>query len=123
MQKKKSKFPVPIGPTDKLTLYWAPGSPFSRVIKVFLDVTKIPHNTKFIRVYLGDGQQEQYLQLNPRGKVPTLQESDGFAVSESATILRYLCATRSEIQDYWYPKDPKKRVAVDRALDFYIEMC
>ena len=37
--------------------------------------------------------------------LPTRQEADGFSLPESASIMRYLCATRrGAIADHWYPQ-------------------
>lgn len=55
-----------------------------------------------------------YLALNPVGGVPALQD-DGFVVSESHAILRYL-ATREGRGDL-YPSDPRERAVVDEFLE------
>ncbi len=55
-----------------------------------------------------------YLALNPVGGIPTLDD-DGFVLSESNAILRYL-ATR-EARDDLYPADRWQRARVDMMLD------
>ncbi len=55
-----------------------------------------------------------YLAVNPVGGIPTLDD-DGFVVSESNTILRYLAAR--EGRDDLYPSDPRARALVDELLD------
>lgn len=55
-----------------------------------------------------------YLAVNPVGGIPTLDD-DGFVVSESNAILRYL-ANREAREDL-YPTDPRERARVDTMLD------
>ena len=55
-----------------------------------------------------------YVQLNPRGRVPTLVDDD-FVLSESNTILRYLAGR--EGRDDLYPQDLRQRALVDEMLD------
>jgi len=64
----------------------------------------------------GELKTPEYLEINPRGLVPSITEGD-FKLSESATILRYLSVSRST-PDHWYPSDPKKRARVDELLDW-----
>jgi glutathione S-transferase len=58
-----------------------------------------------------------YLAVNPVGGIPTLDD-DGFVVSESNTILRYLAAR--ERRDDLYPADPQARAGVDELLDRWV---
>ena len=57
---------------------------------------------------------EEYERLNPFQRIPTLVD-DGLVLPESNAILRYL-ADREERDDL-YPRDPRERASVDRALD------
>ena len=59
----------------------------------------------------GAHKTPEFLALNPRGQIPTLEE-DGFSLGESSAIVRYLLATR-ETPDDFYPADPKKRAIQD----------
>jgi len=44
----------------------------------------------------GDFKKPEYLAKNPNGKVPTLEDDDGFVLWESSAILRYLAGKRPE---------------------------
>jgi glutathione S-transferase len=55
-----------------------------------------------------------YLAINPAGGIPTLDD-DGFVVSESNAILRYLAVR--ERRDDLYPAAPKDRARVETMLD------
>ena len=64
----------------------------------------------------GRTREPQYLAMNPTARVPTLVEGD-FVLWESNSIMRYLClAYRPDAPIY--PKEPKRRAAVDRWLDW-----
>ena len=58
-----------------------------------------------------------YLAVNPVGGIPALDD-DGFVVSESNTILRYLAVR--EGRDDLYPADPRARAGVDELLDRWV---
>jgi glutathione S-transferase len=55
-----------------------------------------------------------YLAANPVGGIPALDD-DGFVVSESNTILRYLALRAG--RDDLYPRDARARARVDELLD------
>ncbi|WP_375266477.1 glutathione S-transferase N-terminal domain-containing protein [Planktotalea sp.] len=55
-------------------------------------------------------QTDEYLALNPMGRVPVLIDGD-VRVFESAAILRYLAAQYGT-DDFW-PKDPARRAPLD----------
>ena len=53
---------------------------------------------------------DEYLAMNPHGKIPVLQDDD-LVLWESAAILRYLCASHAD--DSLWPKEPRARALVD----------
>ena len=65
-------------------------------------------------VPFAEPRPEEYLALNPFGRIPTLIDGD-LVLPESNTILRYL-AHREERYDL-YPLEPRERALVDAALD------
>lgn len=54
--------------------------------------------------------------INRFRKVPAIVD-DGFQLSESVAILRYLAA-QNNIDDHWYPKDLKVRARIDEYLEW-----
>jgi len=64
----------------------------------------------------GVTQEAHYLAMNPNARVPTLVDGD-FALWESNSIMRYLCMEYRPDSPI-YPKEPKRRAAVDRWLDW-----
>jgi glutathione S-transferase len=63
-------------------------------------------------------QTEEYLRLNPSGKVPTLVDGD-IGVWESNTILRYLC-NKLPGGGELYPQEPAARSQVERWMDWQL---
>ena len=80
-----------------IELYWGSGSPFAWRVMLTLEVKKLAYESKLLEFSKGEHKTSAYLQLNPRGKVPTLKDGD-FAVYESIAIMAYL--------DRKYPEPP-----------------
>jgi glutathione S-transferase len=80
-----------------IELYWGSGSPFAWRVMLTLEVKGLAYESKLLEFSKGDHKTAAYLQLNPRGKVPTLKDG-GFVVYESLAIMSYL--------DRKYPAPP-----------------
>jgi glutathione S-transferase len=65
----------------------------------------------------GGNQDVHYLELNPNGLVPTIQDGD-LVLWESNTICRYLAATHNG--ERLYPTAPAKRADVERWMDWQL---
>ena len=72
-----------------IELYWGSGSPFAWRVMLTLEVKGLAYESKLLEFSKGDHKTAAYLQLNPRGKVPTLKD-DAFVVYESLAIMSYL---------------------------------
>ena len=80
-----------------LEVYWGSGSPFAWRVLLTLEVKRLDYESKLLEFSKGENKAPAYLQLNPRGKVPTLKDGD-FVVYESLAIMAYL--------DRKYPAPP-----------------
>ena len=80
-----------------IELYWGSGSPFAWRVMLTLEVKGLAYESKLLEFSKGEHKTPGYLQLNPRGKVPTLKDGD-FIVYESLAIMSYL--------DRKYPTPP-----------------
>ena len=78
-------------------LYWGSGSPFAWRVMLTLEVKGLPYESKLLEFSKGDNRTPAYLELNPRGKVPTLKDGD-YVLYESLAIMSYL--------DRKYPDPP-----------------
>jgi len=80
-----------------IELYWGSGSPFAWRVMLTLEVKGLAYESKLLEFSKGEHKSANYLELNPRGKVPTLRDGD-FVVYESLAIMSYL--------DRKYPTPP-----------------
>ena len=72
-----------------MRLYYAPGSPFARIVRVALIETGLDANTEKQEVALYTPDSE-LLPINPVGRVPTFILDDGTRLTESLLILNYI---------------------------------
>ena len=64
----------------------------------------------------GGNDDPEYRAKNPNGRLPTLEEEDGFTLWESGAVIRYLCAKYS--MGDLYPEDLHERAAADKWMDW-----
>jgi len=72
-----------------IELYWGSGSPFAWRVLLTLEVKNLPYESKLLEFSKGENKAPAYLQLNPRGKVPTLKDGE-VVLYESLAIMAYL---------------------------------
>ena len=75
----------------KMRLYYSPGSPYARKVRVVALETKLDKKIEMVNVAVSpvapNGDVEKH---NPIGKIPTLVTEQGKAVYDSTVILEYL---------------------------------
>jgi glutathione S-transferase len=72
-----------------LTLYYAPGA-CSMAAHVVLEESGEKYEPRRVDLKGGEQRTEQYLKINPQGRVPALGLGNGAALSENTAILPYL---------------------------------
>jgi glutathione S-transferase len=72
-----------------IDVYWASGSCKSWSVLLALVVKRVPFASKLLEFSKGQHKTSEYLALNPRGKVPCIQDGD-YVLFESSAILAYL---------------------------------
>jgi glutathione S-transferase len=72
-----------------IEVYWGSGSPFAWRVLLALEIKQIPYESKRLSFSKIDLKSEAFLAINPRGKVPAIQD-EGFTLYESIAILCYL---------------------------------
>lgn len=96
-----------------IKIYGVHGSPFVRKVVVALDFKNVPYELVPQMPFSGD---QEYLKVNPLGKVPTLVEGD-LTLGDSKVICRYIESTHPD--PALYPTD-----ITDRAkTDWYEDLC
>eukprot|EP00126_Sphaerothecum_destruens_P009961 Sdes_comp20642_c0_seq3m15833 len=100
-----------------LKFYLDAASQPARSVLLFLRHNQIPFQEIPIRIAKGDTRKPEFLSINPQGKIPLI-DHDGFILTESCAILKYLCSFPSfQVPNDWYPsKDLKKVAKVDEYL-------
>jgi glutathione S-transferase len=83
-----------------------------------LEELKEPYKREDYGRQFNNTQTEEYLRLNPNGKVPTLVDGET-VVWESNTILRYL-SNKLAGGAALYPSDPAERSQVERWMDWQL---
>lgn len=98
-----------------MKLYYHPASTTSRMVTMFAADAGIPLDLQVIDLMTGEQLKPEYKAINPNGLVPYLDD-DGFGLSESGAILRYLA---SKYDSAAYPKDIKARAKVDELMEWF----
>ena len=88
-----------------------------RAVLALLYASKLPFETKEVRLATKDHLKPEFAKINPARQVPALTDGD-FALAESHAIMRYLCQAYN-LDDHWYPSDIRARAMCDSYLDFH----
>jgi glutathione S-transferase len=97
-----------------MKLYMHPVATTCRPIRLFVAENKIPVEEEIVDILGGAQYVLPYSGMNPNSLVPML-EDDGFRLTESSAILKYLA---DKINSPAYPKDPKLRAKVNELMDW-----
>ncbi len=94
---------------DRLQLYSAP-TPNGVKVSIMLEETGLPYEPHFINIFENQTWTEDFLSLNPNGKIPAIVDPDGpggqsFGLFESGAILLYLADKTGR----FIPADPARR--------------
>src|SRR5690349_2814355 len=93
----------------------------SNVQKVMWAVTEmnLPHERIDIGGPFGKNREKAYLDMNPNGLVPTIEEEDGYTLWESNSILRYLAAKHKSSLE---PADLRRRANAQKWMDWQLSV-
>jgi glutathione S-transferase len=98
-----------------MKLYLEPASTTCRGITLFAAEHDIPLELVHVDLFSGGHLTPEFTAPNPNQRVPVL-EHDGFLLTESSTILKYL----AELADSaTYPKALQARARVNEAMDWF----
>ena len=89
----------------------------SRLVEVVSKVIGLEPEYSIVDLRTGKQYEEEYARLNLKSKVPVLVDTDGFVLSESYAIVKYLCDKNNKTD--LYPsatESPKDRAIVDQYL-------
>lgn len=94
-----------------IKLYDSPQSVDARKIRLLAAELGIPLQCVSVSLMKGENLSPDYLAQNPAGRIPAVDD-DGFVLTESASILKYLAAKR--IEKGLIPTDPKEYARLDQ---------
>lgn len=70
---------------------YSDGSPNGHKISIALEELGTPYRVNPVSVFTGEGQSQEFLAINPNGKIPVIRDSaTGQVLTESNAILLYL---------------------------------
>ena len=98
-----------------MKLYVVNGAPNARKVRAVVNHLGLAVEQIFLDFFKGETKSAAYLNINPTGRVPTL-EHEGLVLSESNAINKYLCAQCPG--NTLYPADPRLQADIDRWLSW-----
>jgi glutathione S-transferase len=98
-----------------MIIYGHPMSQHVRRIQMLCEEISTPYSFQPIALDKGEQYTEEFLEKNPNGKVPVVDDN-GFVLWESHAIMRYI-ADKNKARK-WYPTEPKARAEVEKWLDW-----
>jgi glutathione S-transferase len=101
--------------TVALIFYYGSGSPFAWKVHFALEHKAIPYERKILSFSAGDTRKPEFAALNPRMKVPTIDD-DGFVLYESNAIVEYLEDAYPGRGAPLFPGDARQRALIRRLV-------
>lgn len=89
----------------------------SRALWMFMKLNKIPFEPEVVKLARGQQFSKSYAKINRFKMVPCIDDN-GFKLSESVAIFRYLAAKHPEVADHWYPNELHQRAKVDEYFEW-----
>ncbi|MCW7481576.1 glutathione S-transferase family protein [Leptospira kanakyensis] len=96
-------------------LYSNPRSPYSMRVHIYLRYRNLPYETIPIVLEKLENRKKPFLQINPYGKVPVLQDGE-FVLSESSAIIRYL-EEKHSFPNPFFSTDIQSRALLNQAIN------
>lgn len=106
-----------------INFYYGSGSPFAWRVWFALEHKALAYDLKEMSFSGGDLKTAAYLRINPRGKVPAI-EDDGFPLYESAAIVEYLQDQYPNSGASLFPGDAQSKAHIRRLVneaDLYLD--
>jgi glutathione S-transferase len=98
--------------TDASLVLWGVGTARAFRAHWMLAEMRLPYISHRIQSRTGETMTAEYLKLNPRHKIPTLQHGT-LCMGESAAIVHYLCERFETPADFYAPSDPAARAKIN----------
>jgi glutathione S-transferase len=93
-----------------MKLYYFPPSPNTRKVHAVAIHLQLPIDLRLVDLQKGEQHHPEFVQLNPTGRTPVLQDDD-FILWESTAIMQYLA---SQVPNSLWSEDPQIRADIMR---------
>lgn len=101
-----------------LTLYADPSSTTCRPILLFAADCGLDLAIEWVDLMSGEHLTDAFAEINPNRVVPVL-DHDGFRLTESSAILKYLADHAGSCA---YPREPQERAKVHQWMDWFVTL-
>ena len=99
-----------------IVFYYGSGSPFAWRVWLALEHKRLAYDLKEMSFSAGDLKTEAYRRINPRCKVPAIDDN-GFTLYESAAIVEYLDDQYAGEGAPLFPGDARNRAHIRRLIN------
>ena len=93
-----------------MKLYYFPPSPNTRKVHAVAIHLQLPIDLRLVDLQKGEQHHPEFVQLNPTGRTPVLQDDD-FILWESTAIMQYLA---SQVPNSLWSENPQIRADIMR---------
>lgn len=98
-----------------MLFYYGSGSPYAWKVHLALEHKALPYERKILSFSAGDTRKPEFIAINPRGQVPTIDD-DGFVLYESNAIVEYLDEAYPGRGAPLFPGDARQRATIRRRI-------
>lgn len=84
-------------------------------VRLCVSFLRLPHEYHHVDLQSGAQMEPDFLQINPMGRVPAI-EDDGFTLSQSNAICKYLCDLSGPSS--FYPEEAQAQAVVNQWVSF-----
>jgi len=98
-----------------MNFYTVNGSPNTRKVHAVINYLGLDVNICELDIFAGELATPEYMDMNPNGMVPLLEDGD-FRLSESNAIMQYLASMAGNTD--FYPEDARSRADIQRWLSW-----
>src|SRR3954468_17871652 len=74
---------------SQIEFFWGSGSQPSWSVMLTLELKRVPYKSRLLSFSAGEHKTPEFLQLNPRHKVPVIRDG-AYVLNESVAIIAYL---------------------------------